>query len=96
MILMNQTIMISKRSSANEYGEYTYTDQYATCRLEMRQIQFRTRDGRTLLSTGILYIKEQLVIGDRITYEDVQYNVGEVYDNRDLAGHRAFFKVYLI
>jgi hypothetical protein len=94
-MIFNQSALVSRKQAKNKYGEYTFTEDYIQCRLEMKQEKYFDSLGTQLISKAIVYTLEDLNLEDKITYKDKEYTIKHIYDTVDLHGVLQYYKIYL-
>lgn len=96
MMICNTRAIIDIQDVANEYGEYAYIRANIWIRMQQLQTEFKTPDGRDMISRGVVYSHSDLHVGDKITCDNETYKIAQVYKQRDLVGRIVFYKAFLI
>ena len=88
----NQSLLLQKVASNNEYNEPTYTSSTIKGRKETGNKLIRNAQGQEIVSTACVFTLSSVSNGDLIDGRVVV----SVENSIDLNGKVAFFEVYLI
>ncbi len=92
---MLQSILVDKASPPDAYGQTTYTRTSRTCRIQLKHVSFSS--GLTVqVSNALLYILNDIKVGDRVFYDNQLYTVKLVEATVGLFGEPAFYRCFLI
>lgn len=91
-----ESISIKTISSANKYGEYSYTGSTLKARIELFSKYITLEDGEMKKLKGRFYSDVGIPVGSTVVYNSIEYKIYEVLINKDVEGNIIFYKYSII